>query len=501
MHTQINIYCSLVVAGCLLFLDVQAQHAWADSLSRRMDLLEQLYDSRSMEIAQVEAMSFDQFLQTRRLQCPPGAVPTINSIFLRNKDRASATAFLDRLEQEAASSADPAHKTVLLMAIKTAYGAWGLVMEEQRLHDAYLQALAAQQQALQSAALLQASRERDSLRFMLNAIHDSRSEQWVVDRRSGWIILGLALLLPLLLVLLHLSYRSRWRRRWAEREAKLEVERTAAALVEQRAQAGASQPSTYPTISGTSGLPRMSALVVEANRPIAMYLRALLSDRFVVETVDSGTEAMLRAGDLLPDLIVCDAVLNGTSGIEVVRQLKMNDRTSHIPMVLLVENMGQEALMDARRSGADTWFVRPLHQDELHQQVVRLLETRKQQHQLFERHLHLFFTEWRGPLPDPFLQKALTHIETNMNRQDFLPDDLARHMQLSNTHFARKLDALTGKEPQQLIREMRLEKAKVLLEQRVAPPQVIAELVGFSSPGTFTKSFRDYFGQDNLLLQ
>lgn len=489
-----------MVAAFLLVTDAGAQHAWTDSLNRRLALIEQLYESQSMEMAQVEAMSFDQFLQTRRLQCPPAAVTVINNIFLQNKDQASATALLRRLEQEA-SAADPVHKSAIFAALKSAYNAWGLSSDVQRMHDAHILAVADLQQHQQSVALRQAARELDSLRFMLNAIHASRSDQWVIDRQSGWTILGLALLLPLLLLLMHLTYRSRWRKRWEEREAKLEVEQAAAALAAAGAHAHAGQvTTTYPTF-GASGQPRLSALVIEANRPIAMYLRALLSDRFVVETVDSGTEALLRAGDLLPDLIVCDAVLNGTSGIEVVRQLKMNDRTSHIPMVLLVEHLGQDALMDARRSGADTWFVRPLHQDELNQQVARLLDTRKQQHQLFERHLHLYFTEWRSPLPDPFLQKTLSLIESGMHRQDFLPDDLARQLQLSNAHFARKLEALTGKEPQQLIRELRLEKAKVLLEQRVAPPPVVAELVGFSAPGTFVKSFRDYFGEDNLLLQ
>ena len=71
---------------------------------------------------------------------------------------------------------------------------------------------------------------------------------------------------------------------------------------------------------------------------------------------------------------------------------------------------------------------------------------------------------------------------------------------MSNTHFAKKLKVMTGKEPVQLIRELRLEKAKTLLEKRAGNPGVISELVGFSNPGTFALAFKEYFGENTLLL-
>jgi AraC-like DNA-binding protein len=91
-------------------------------------------------------------------------------------------------------------------------------------------------------------------------------------------------------------------------------------------------------------------------------------------------------------------------------------------------------------------------------------------------------------------------IEHNLANPDFMPDDMARKLQLTKTHYVKKLKVLTGKEPVQLIREMRLEKAKVLLEKRAGTPQAISELVGFSSAGTFALAFKEYFGENTLLL-
>lgn len=91
-------------------------------------------------------------------------------------------------------------------------------------------------------------------------------------------------------------------------------------------------------------------------------------------------------------------------------------------------------------------------------------------------------------------------IEQNLADADFMADDLAKKMQLPRHHFVKKLGVLTGKEPVQLIREMRLEKAKILLEKRAGTPQAIADLVGFSNPGTFALAFKEYFGENTLLL-
>jgi DNA-binding response OmpR family regulator len=256
-----------------------------------------------------------------------------------------------------------------------------------------------------------------------------------------------------------------------------------------------------PYHPGNKHRPEKTALIIEPNRQIVLYLKSLLSDRFEVETALSANEGLLAASNHLPDLIVCDAALNGQTGIEVVRQIKLAERTNHIPIILLTERFGNEGKLDALRAGADAWFSRPLLDRELDAQVTLLLDAHKQNHERFARFLHLYFSENRIPLNDPFLSKVVAAIEQNLSDPDFMADDLARKMQLHKQHFFKKLHVLTGKEPVQLLREMRLEKARSLLEIRAGTPQTVAELVGFSSSGTFALAFKEYFGENTSLLQ
>jgi DNA-binding response OmpR family regulator len=273
----------------------------------------------------------------------------------------------------------------------------------------------------------------------------------------------------------------------------------ARALAAQDAGAAPKSPTLPPPVLGER--PDKTALVIEPNRQVVLYLKSLLSDRFQVEVADNANEGLHKAGEILPDLIICDAVLNGKTGIDIVRQIKLSERTNHIPVILLSERHGNDGKLDALRAGAEAWFPRPVVDTEFDASVKQLLNTHLEQHEQFARFLHFYFTDRRQSLADPFLMRTVQTVETHLADPDFMADELARKLNLSKNHCFRKLKALTGKEPMQLIREMRLEKAKVLLEKRAGTPQAIAEMVGFSNPGTFSLAFKEYFGENTLLLR
>lgn len=272
-------------------------------------------------------------------------------------------------------------------------------------------------------------------------------------------------------------------------------------IAEVEAETNAVQPLYPVSTAGGNGPKRdQIALLIEPNRQVVLYLKSLLGDRFDIETAANANEGLQMAANLLPDLVVCDAILNGKIGIETARQIKLSEKTNHIPVVLLTDRYGNEGKLDALRAGAEAWFTRPVIDDEFDATVNRLLEARKVKHEHFARFLHLYFTENRVMLEDQFLLRTVEMIEQNIADPEFMPEEIARKLQLSKNHFFKKLKVLTGKEPTQLIREMRLEKAKILLEKRAGTPQVIAELVGFSSSGTFALAFKEYFGENTLLL-
>lgn len=481
-----------------------------DSSRYYLAVLEDLARNSQFEKAEIEAGNFRNYLDESALPCPAEAVPLVTGVYRANGNTQGAMRFLGEAEIDARYARASEEKAALLRALVRAFEEWAepaRALSNQKLLTTVQDTLSARRLTAESDLWQQ---QLDSLQQI------SRQE-----RRAGESILQVGrleaaiaafVLIALLTALSISNYRNaaRWRRRLLHKDIEMDLMRANlqssiesvppfVAEAQKKTEIGPSEPARayFKGAEGTG----QTALVIEPNRQISLYLKSLLSDRFHVETAHSAPEGIQTAERLLPDLIVCDAVLNGHSGIDIARQLKLSEKTGHIPVILLSERHGNEGKLDALRAGADLWFARPFSDDALNASVQRMLEQQKQQQAAFSRFMHLYFTSSRPTIPDAFLQKTVALIEAQLSNPDFMADDLARKLQLSNQHFTKKLRALTGKEPAQLIREMRLEKAKTLLENRAAPPQTVAELVGFSNGGSFAIAFKAYFGENTLLIK
>ena len=473
-----------------------------------LELLDELVKAENFEQAQLEAEKLRAYYQTNNKPCPPAAVSLLSKIYTHNRDSKSAMAFFSEATGDARRDTNLINRVVLLEALVKSYTAW----------EAYPLALACQQTlttAKDSLALLEQQAAVGLIQMELDSLAkikrlENYEQAKAVRLTQEWFFVLAAGLGLVFFVLIWLNWNTakRWRKRLDQKNLENDFLRsgrftstlpTEPALVNQPEQiTTAHQHAAYQP---DNHRPDKIALLIEPNRQIVLYLKSLLSDRFEIETAGTASEGLQVASNHLPDLIVCDAVLNGQTGIDVVRQIKLSERTSHIPVILLSERFGNEGKLDALRAGADAWFNRPVLDNEFDAQVSQLLDARRGKHEDFARFLHLYFSENRIALQDTFLNKIVQAIDQNLADPDFMADDLARKMQLHKQHFFKKLQALTGKEPIQLIREMRLEKAKSLLEKRAGTPQAIADLVGFSSAGTFALAFKEYFGESTSLLQ
>ncbi len=500
---------------CLLFFvvarPVAAQNvAVQDSLSNRLQLLTQLTQATNFEQAQVEAEGLRDFLRRNRLPVPPRAVVLLSGIYKANDDDRSATRFLNEAQLDALRDPNPVTKAALLTVLVKESGRWELpelALNCQQQLSVAQDSIAARRRRAES---MQMQQRLDSLVALRRAEMTEQSKFLRVPVDQAYLISGGLALLFLTLLFTNFRTHDRWRKRLEKRElemdllqANLRFDAQESALNQsieavQQATSLITTPDPYTMYTGSK--PEQIALLIEPNRQVVLYLKSLLSDRFQIETAATNTEGMQMALNLLPDLIVCDAVLNGKTGIDVARQIKLSERTNHIPVVLLTDHFGNEGKLDALRAGADAWFTRPVIDDEFDASIQRLLDARKIKHEHFARFLNLYYSENHFELDDPFLVRSVQMIEQNLADPDFMADDMAKKLQMTKTHYVKKLKALTGKEPVQLIREMRLEKAKVLLEKRAGSPQTISELVGFASPGSFALAFKEYFGDQTLLL-
>jgi len=508
------------LTSCILFVSLfcAVEHlsgqdrAVTDSLNTRFTLLSQLSQSGSYEQAQVEAEGFREFLKRHHLAISPKALTLISGIYKANSDDRSATRLLSDAELDARKDPNPETRAALLAALVKECRKWELpdqALTCQQLLTTAQDSMFARQRRAENKGM---QAKMDSLVALRNRemIEQSRLVHIEKDKAIMWVGIGALAFLALLFA--YFRNNDRWRRLLEKKELEWDLMRTnlhreaeenAIAQAVEAVEAAqtavvAAPPDPYQLYHGAK--PEQIALLIEPNRQVVLYMKSLLSDRFQIETAATPSEGLQLANDLLPDLVVCDAVLNGRTGIEIARQIKLSERTNHIPVVLLTDKFGNDGKLDALRAGADAWFTRPVIDDEFDASVQRLLDTKKVKHEQFNRFLQLYFTENHIPLEDPFLLRSVQMIEQNLADPDFMADDIARKMQLTKTHYAKKLKVLTGKEPVQLIREMRLEKSKVLLEKRAGTPQAISELVGFTNPGTFALAFKEYFGENTLLL-
>ncbi|MDX1912043.1 MAG: response regulator transcription factor [Saprospiraceae bacterium] len=496
---------------CLLSSPIYGQTAAVlDTLGNRLSLLVQLSQSGNYEQAQVEVEFIREFLKRHQLPVTPKALSLMSGIYKANQDEQSAFRMLSEAELDARRDPNFVTKAALLKTLVQECRQWklpDLALSAQQLLAVAEDSIATRERREEARGMQQ---QFDSLAALRQKELTERGQFFTIKKDKALLYVILCALFILTLIVWNYRTGRHWRKvldkktlEWDILRANLQQESLAPTLVTgteipAETPARSTLPDPYMVYHGPK--PEQICLLIEPNRQVVLYLKSLLSDRFQIEMAQTPAEALEMATEMLPDLIVCDALLNGKTGIEVARQIKLSERTNHIPVVLLTDKFGNEGKLDALRAGADAWFTRPVIDDEFDASVQRLLNARKQRHEQFNRFLQLYFSENRVPLQDPFLLQTVQMIENNLANPDFLPDDISRKLQLSKTHFVKKLKVLTGKEPVQLIREMRLEKARVLLEKRAGTPQAISELVGFSSAGTFALAFKEYFGENTLLL-
>jgi signal transduction histidine kinase/DNA-binding response OmpR family regulator len=247
--------------------------------------------------------------------------------------------------------------------------------------------------------------------------------------------------------------------------------------------------------SPTASHQRPLILIVEDNADVQAYIREHLQEKYRILEATDGNTALEIARSELPDLIVTDLMMPGMDGVKMTQHLKADERTSHIPLVMLTAKAGRDNKLQGIASGAEAYLTKPFDPEELRLVVAKTLEQRRLLREKFSREIRLGLSDVEVlSLDDVFLQKVLATIEENLDDDLFGVEQLAASVSMSRSNLFRKLDALTGKSPTALIRELRLARAKKLLEQGAGNTTEVAMMVGFNTPAYFVKCFADQYG-------
>jgi signal transduction histidine kinase/DNA-binding response OmpR family regulator/ligand-binding sensor domain-containing protein len=240
-----------------------------------------------------------------------------------------------------------------------------------------------------------------------------------------------------------------------------------------------------------------SLLIIEDNQDVVTYIESLLQKDYQIDIARNGQEGIDKALELIPDIIISDVMMPEKDGFEVCQTLKNDERSSHIPIILLTAKAATEDRIEGLQGGADAYLTKPFNKQELFVRLEKLLELRKAlqaRYSSMESLLKKRAPQAESSMDDVFLKKLVDVVLDRLDDLDLGVVDLCRAAHLSNSHVNRKLKALTGKTPSQFIRSIRLQKAMELLQTTDLNISEIAYDVGFSNPNYFSRSFSEEFG-------
>ncbi len=240
-------------------------------------------------------------------------------------------------------------------------------------------------------------------------------------------------------------------------------------------------------------------LIVEDNPDMRTYIRESLIQKpraiYDIREAANGREGFEQATAIMPDLIISDVMMPEMDGYQLCEKLKTDERTSHVPVILLTARAGEESKIAGLETGADAYLTKPFNSRELLVRVKNLIAQRRKLRQQFSNEVHLKPRDIAITSADEqFLQKAIDIVEANIGNENFSIEDFAAEIGLSRSQLHRKIQALTDQSPSVFIRSLRLKRAVDLIEQKAATINEIAYQTGFSSPAYFRKCFREQFG-------
>ncbi len=236
-------------------------------------------------------------------------------------------------------------------------------------------------------------------------------------------------------------------------------------------------------------------LIIEDNVDVIKYLRSCLSNQYQIEVALDGKTGVQKAVDLVPDLIISDIMMPEMDGFAVCQELKVDEKTSHIPIVLLTAKTDIASRIEGFSRGADAYLTKPFSQKELLVRLQNLIELRRKLRARYSSLEPLSPTDDEAlRVEDLFIEKLQKLLEERFGEENFGIADICQALQMSRAQLYRKVSALTGKPVATYIRSFRLLKARDLLLTSNLTISEVAYRTGYKDIAHFSRSFRKEFG-------
>ena len=236
-------------------------------------------------------------------------------------------------------------------------------------------------------------------------------------------------------------------------------------------------------------------LLIDDNEDIRTFIRTSLDHQYRILEATNGEEGIQMAQQQVPDLIITDLMMPELDGYQVCRRLREDERTSHIPVTMLTAKADLDSKLVGLDSGADAYLAKPFNQRELLTQIASLIRLRQQLRDRYSQGNVWTIADVNLPsMEQAFLDRVHTAIEAHLDDEQYSVDRLSDDVGLSRTQLHRKLKAILNQSPGDLIRLVRLERARLLLQTNAGTVAEVAYKVGFGNPANFSTSFSNHFG-------
>jgi signal transduction histidine kinase/DNA-binding response OmpR family regulator len=240
---------------------------------------------------------------------------------------------------------------------------------------------------------------------------------------------------------------------------------------------------------------RLEILIVEDNRDLRSFIGGILQHGYKITEAEDGVDGMEKAEATIPDLIISDVMMPRMDGFHLCKNLKENQKTNHIPVILLTAKAARENKLEGLETGADDYLVKPFDEEELRVRIKNLIAIREKLQKKYQT------ASWQRPkeikvksVHEKFIEELKKAVEKNIGNELFGVEDLGEALAMSRSQLHRKLKALTGQSATTFIRNYRLHRAADLLKQGAGNVTEIAYQVGFNSQTYFSSSFQELFG-------
>ena len=237
-------------------------------------------------------------------------------------------------------------------------------------------------------------------------------------------------------------------------------------------------------------------LIVDDNADMRAYIKSELIGEYQIIEAVNGAEGFEKALEHNPELIISDVMMPVTDGIEFCNNIKTNELTSHLPVILLTARNTEKSAIEGFAIGADDYITKPFSAAVLKSRIKNILQTRAMLRQIYSREIKIEPKAITlNPTDEKFMAKALAIVEKNIDNPEFSVVQLADEMIMSRTNLLRKIKVITGDHVSDFINSMRMKKAAQLLLETDLSVSEIANMVGFNYANYFGKCFQKTFGK------